>query len=122
MKVLLGIGGRDDSWRALDRTVERTAHTGDDLTIAILDNPESTADPEAIRDVVDRRLAEHEVAADVRMIADDPAGTLVDIAEREGFDQIVLGGGFRSPMGKIQVGSIAEFVVLNAQTTVTLVR
>ena len=43
-------------------------------------------------------------------------------AERDGFDRIVLGGGERSTLGKIQLGSIVEFVLLNAQTPVTLVR
>ena len=52
----------------------------------------------------------------------DPGAMLVEIADGEGYDQIVLGGGERSPMGKIRVGQVAEFVVLNAETSVTLVR
>ena len=44
------------------------------------------------------------------------------VAEEEGFDQIVLGGGQTSPMGKINIGSIAEFVLLNSHITVKLVR
>jgi len=46
----------------------------------------------------------------------------VTIANQESFDRIVLGSGERSPLGKIQLGSVAEFVLLNAQTSVTLVR
>ena len=55
-------------------------------------------------------------------MAGDPGSELVDIAEQEGFDEIALGGGQTSPMGKINVGSIAEFVLLNARTTVRLMR
>jgi nucleotide-binding universal stress UspA family protein len=46
----------------------------------------------------------------------------VEIAEREAFDEVVLGGGHTSPMGKITIGPIAEFVLLNAKTSVRLVR
>ena len=122
MKLLLGIGGSEDSMRALERTVVRAADAGDHVTIAILDNPESDRTREEIETEVDRVLAEHDFEAEVRFVDGDPGGQLVKIADDEGFDRIVLGGGQRSPMGKINMGSIAEFVVLNARTTVTLVR
>jgi nucleotide-binding universal stress UspA family protein len=44
------------------------------------------------------------------------------VAEEHEFDKIVLGGGETSPMGKIQIGGIAEFVLLNSHVTVSLVR
>ena len=94
MKVLCGIGGSDDSFRALDRTVERAAVASDDLGID----------------------------AEVRRVEGDPGSRLVEIAETEAFEEIVLGGGHTSPMGKITIGPIAEFVLLNAKTSVTLVR
>ena len=47
---------------------------------------------------------------------------LLELADDGGYDRIVLPGGRRSPLGKIQLGSTLEFVLLNAQTTVTLVR
>ncbi|WP_251341450.1 universal stress protein [Haloplanus halophilus] len=122
MKLLLGIGGSDDSLRALERTVARVAETGDDLTVAILRNPATEADPEGIerraRDVLD----DAGVAASIRHLDGDPGSRLVELAEGEGFDRIVLGGGETSPMGKIKLGSIAEFVLLNSHVSVTLVR
>ena len=122
MKVLLGVGGSEDSFRALHQTLARTEVTGDDLTIGILENPESTATPseldEEIRSVVD----EYDVKVTIRLVEGDPGPRLIEIAGDEAFDRIVLGGGKRSPMGKISVGSIAEFVILNAQTSVTLIR
>jgi nucleotide-binding universal stress UspA family protein len=60
--------------------------------------------------------------AEVRVLEGDPGSRLVEVAEAEGFDRIVLGGGETSPLGKVTIGSIAEFVVLNSPTTVTLVR
>lgn len=122
MKVLLGIGGSDDAFRALDRTVERVGRTGDELTVAILENPDTSVDPDDIENRVETRLAEADLDATVRHLEGDPGPALVTVAETEGFDEIVLGGGQESPLGKINVGHIAEYVVLNATVTVTLVR
>lgn len=122
MRLLLGIGGTADSWQALSRTAERAADVGDSITVAVVENPETETSPEEIEEKVVETLAEHDLEADVRHLEGDPGAALVEVADSEGFDRIVLGGGERSPMGKIRVGSVAEFVVLNAETTVTLVR
>ncbi|WP_254831695.1 universal stress protein [Haloglomus salinum] len=122
MKVLLGVGGSDDSLRALERAVERAREASDELTVAVLDNPESAAAVDDVEERVRDTLAAADVDAAVRRLEGDPGSRLVDVAEREGFDRIVLGGGETSPLGKIQLGSIAEFVVLNASVSVTLVR
>ncbi|GGL29091.1 universal stress protein [Halarchaeum sp. CBA1220] len=122
MKVLLGIGGSDDSLEALDRTVERAVEAGDELTVAVLDNPESERSAEAVIEHATETVEDAGLDADVRHITGDPGSELVQLAEREAFDQVVLGGGERSPMGKIRLGHIAEFVLLNAPVTVTLVR
>ena len=122
MKTLLGIGGSDDSLRALEETVSRAKATGDDLTVAIVENPESDRTPEEIETAIEEVLAESNLDAQVRHLSGDPGSQLVDTAEAEGFDWIVLGGGQRSPMGKIRLGHIAEFVLLNSHVTVTLIR
>jgi nucleotide-binding universal stress UspA family protein len=122
MKVLLGIGGSADSIRALEQTVERTAAAGDRLTVAIVENPHSDASTAEIESKVRAVLDGAALDADVRRVGGDPGSRLVDIAEEEGYDQITLGGGETSPMGKIKIGSIAEFVLLNSHTSVKLVR
>jgi len=122
MKVLLGIGGSDDSLEALSRTVERAVEAGDALTIAILDNPESERSPAEVEAAVEAVLADADLEATVCRVTGDPGSELVALAEREEFDELVLGGGMRSPMGKIRLGHIAEFVLLNSRVTVTLVR
>jgi nucleotide-binding universal stress UspA family protein len=123
MKILLGVGGSELSYHALDETIERADEAGDDLTIAIFDSEEVETTLEEIQERVEERLAASGFDADVRHIeSDQPGGELVELAESEGFDRIVLGGGKRSPLGKIQLGSIVEFVLLNAQTPVTLIR
>ncbi|MFB6101520.1 MAG: universal stress protein [Haloplanus sp.] len=122
MRLLLGIGGSDDSLRALERVVERVAETGDDLTVAILRNPATEATPAEIERRVQDVLDETTATASIRHLDGDPGSQLVELAEREGFDRIVLGGGETSPMGKIKLGSIAEFVLLNSHVSVTLIR
>jgi nucleotide-binding universal stress UspA family protein len=122
MKVLLGVGGSEDSLRALDRAIERAREAGDDLTVAVVDNPESPADVDDVESEVRERLAATGFDAEVRRLEGDPGSQLVRLSEREAFDRIVLGGGETSPLGKVRLGSIAEFVVLNAGVSVTLVR
>ncbi|QWC18642.1 universal stress protein [Halorubrum sp. 2020YC2] len=122
MKVLCGIGGSDDSFRALDRTVDRAAVADDDLTIAVVDNEDSSVSPDEVVERAREAVDEAGIDADVRRVGGDPGSRLVELAETEGFEEIVLGGGHTSPMGKITIGSIAEFVLLNAKTSVTLVR
>jgi nucleotide-binding universal stress UspA family protein len=122
MKVLLGVGGTDDSVRALEQTVSRVREAGDELTVAVLDNPESDPAPEDVAQEVRETLDSAGLDAEVRRVEGDPGSRLVEIAEHENFDQIVIGGGQTSPMGKINIGQIAEFVLLNSHVTVTLVR
>ncbi|SFH03028.1 Nucleotide-binding universal stress protein, UspA family [Halopelagius inordinatus] len=122
MKVLLGIGGSEDSVRALEETVSRTTVTGDELTVALVDNPSSDRSKDELEESVQDLLDSEGVDAEIRRLEGDPGSRLVRVAEEEGFDKIVLGGGQTSPMGKINIGGIAEFVLLNSHVTVTLVR
>ncbi|MXR21292.1 universal stress protein [Halobacterium bonnevillei] len=122
MKVLLGMGGAEDSLDALEETVTRAAAAGDELTIGIVENPESDRTPEQLVAAANAELEAVGLDADVRQLSGDPGSSLVQVAESEAFDQIVLGGGQRSPMGKIRLGQIAEFVLLNSHVSVKLVR
>jgi len=123
MDILIGVGGSELSYHALEETVERAQATGDDLTVAVFDNEEVSADADEIRARVEETLAEADFAASIRRLeGDSPGSELVSLAESEGFDRVVLGGGERSTLGKIQLGSIVEFVLLNSQTPVTLIR
>ena len=121
VKVLLGVGGRDDSALALDRTVERAREAGDDLTVAVFDDT-GTGDAVAVERRVRTALEDAGVDATITRLDGDAGSALVELAETGGFDRVVVGGGERSPMGKVQVGSVAQFAVVNASVTVTLVR
>lgn len=122
MKILLGIGGADDSVLALRETVTRVANTGDSLTVAVLADAHSGVGAEKIEQLAEELAQEHGVEPSIEIIEGNPGPALTTFAESHGFDRIVIGGGKRSPMGKISLGAITEFVVLNADTSVTLIR
>lgn len=120
MRLLLGLDGSELSLRALDRTVERALETGDSITVVVYDGPGELG----VDDTTDRardRLERAGIAAEIHRLGDDPGSELVAMAD-DGYDRIVLGGGVISPMGKIRIGEIIEFVLVNAGTTVILVR
>lgn len=119
MQVLLGIEANELGHKALEETVARAADVGDELTIAIYGDPEPRAE---LRSTVRSHLERHGLDAELVEIEDEPGSTLVDMTDRGPYDRLVIGGGIRSPMGKIQLGSVAEFVLTNTRTTVTLVR
>lgn len=122
MRVLLGVGGSSDSVAALDRTIERAEVAGDELTVAILDNPKSERSVERVTELARDRLDESPIDATIKQLNGDPGPALVELADKGDYEQVVLGGGKRSPMGKLTVGPIAEFVLMNGEVTVTLVR
>lgn len=121
MKVLLGLAGEDDSMQVLERTASRAVAADDELVVAIGGVDVTDADTD-LESSVREMLEQYDIEASVRTLDGDLGSRLVEIAERESFDQIVLEGGTRSPMGKISISNTAEFVLLNARTTVTLVR
>lgn len=122
MKVLLGHSGSELSWEAFRQTVERAAAAGDSLTVAVYDDDAIGDSPSEIESKVRDELAESTVEADLRRLEGHVGGALVEIADGEGYDRVVVAGGSRSALGKIRLGSVAEFVVLNAETPVTLIR
>ncbi len=122
MRTLIGIGGSEDSLRALEVALSRAAEAGDDVTVAVVENPDSPLSIEELESRVHDHLREVDLDAEVCVLEGHAGSQLVDKADREDYDRIVLGGGETSPLGKINIGSIGEFVLLNAKTSVTLIR
>lgn len=122
MDVLLGLGGTEESIRALRETVDRAATIGDDLVIAVLENRDSPRSADEMIETARSAVESASLDADVRRLSGEPGPALVELAEAEAFDQVVIGGGTETPMGKIRLGPITEFVLLNASMTVKLVR
>ena len=51
-----------------------------------------------------------------------PSDVIVEYAEEEGIDHVVMGSHGRSGLSKIVVGSVAESVIRDSQATVTIAR
>jgi nucleotide-binding universal stress UspA family protein len=118
MKVLVAVDASENAVRALDWALDRAAAAGDEVAVAVVGGGENE-----VRGRVRERVAAIEQDVDVRELeAAESGSAVVRLAEAEGFDEVVLGGGERSPMGKIRLGDMREFVILNADVTVTLVR
>ncbi len=75
----------------------------------------------AVRDLVDR-LEEAGVDYRIRGVLGDGGKAIVDLAEEEGVDRVLVGGRKRSPTGKAVFGSVAQEVMLSAPCPVTFVR
>lgn len=121
MRVLVGVEGSEESQRALEQAIDRAIEADDEMTVAVFQKDDQSIG--GTEDWVHRRLDDAGLDATVRRLdAENPASSLLELCEDGEFEQLVIGGGTRSPMGKIQLGSVTEFVLLNAQTTVRLVR
>ncbi|EMA40529.1 universal stress protein [Halococcus hamelinensis] len=120
MNVLLGIDGTDRAFDALERTIARVRETGDDLTVAVVES--DVTDPEAVERRIRTMLDDVDIDAGIEQVEGHAGGALVELAEAGGFDRLVLDGGERTPTGKIRLDPTTEFVLLNAETSVTLAR
>jgi universal stress protein A len=62
--------------------------------------------------------ADANVAYEHRLLTGDPAGALVDFAQSENIDLIILGTHGRSGLSRLLMGSVAEAVVRRAECPV----
>jgi len=115
--VLFALGPGESAFAAFETALERAAVASDSLTVAVYGDG-----CERLARRASERLDDADPDWEVREVDGDPAPAIVELAEREGADRIVLPGGERSPMGKIQLDSLTEFVLLNATMSVTLIR
>lgn len=122
MRVLVGLNGGDQSIAVLERTIERAQQTDDELTVALFESPSGTETVPELREQAREVLADHDVEAELWEFDENPGSKLVEAAEAEGFDQLVITDGEPTPMGKIHLDSVSQFVLFNSQVTVKLVR
>lgn len=122
MKLLLGVGADDDTGAALDAVVSRAREAGDDLTVAVYATDGDGGDVAAVEARVRDHLDDLDFEARVERVEGDPGSQLVELADTGDYDRLVIPGGTRSPMGKVRLSDAAEFVLLNARSSVTLLR
>ena len=66
--------------------------------------------------------SEHDVSIETVLETGDPVDLILDVAETEDIDHIVMGSHGRSGLSRIIVGSVAEAVIREAPVSVTVSR
>jgi|APHM01.1.fsa_nt_gi Universal stress protein family. len=124
MEVLLGVAAAapDEATVEWAQTRSQTRKPADELELMLAVHGSDPSTRKTTAAQVRDRLEQAGAAVTVRLIESDPGPELVELAGAEECGCIVLQGGSRSPLGKVQLNDVVEFVVLNAHTTVTLVR
>lgn len=122
MEILLGIGGSEDEFVALSKLLSGESIQWDVLTIAILESEHTPTSTRSIEERVTGMLETTDRSVTIKQLPGDPGSQLLEFAETEGYDAIAIGGGERSPLGKLTLNQTAEFVVLNSTINVVLVR
>jgi nucleotide-binding universal stress UspA family protein len=141
MKVLLGIDDSPHSKAALEY-VKKTSWPKDVRVIAISAaapvcvGPGEATSPMVTEQINSGQLAYHKALAEAaalelreaglnaeaRSPVADPRHALLDIAETEKADLIVLGSHGRSGLAKLLIGSVASHVVTHAHCNVLVVK
>jgi nucleotide-binding universal stress UspA family protein len=143
MKILIPIDESDHSRAAIDRALATTWPRGTSFVVLSVARtpvtlstemyaPGLSYDDEVMKAEMEfrRRLADEAVAklkgagfeASGEVIAGDPRLEIVDVARREGVDQILIGSHGRTGLKRLLLGSVASYVVSNAPCSVLVVK
>jgi nucleotide-binding universal stress UspA family protein len=130
MKILVGYNGSAASRRALDLAVSHSRAFEATLYIMISMEGGSSEKPEDIsrahellkeaKDLIDPEGIPYEINQLVRGMS--PGEDLVFYAQDKGIDHIFLGIEKTSRLGKLLMGSTAQYIILKAHCPVTTVK
>jgi nucleotide-binding universal stress UspA family protein len=139
-KVLVPIDGSPQSDTALEYALEEFAD--EEITVIHVIDPidagysapvgmpggseewyeDAQASSESLFEEAQEVADEYGVTLDTAEELGRPSRTIVEFAEENGFDQIVMGSHGRSGVSRILLGSVAETVVRRATVPVTVAR
>jgi len=140
-RVLVPIDGSEQGWSALEYALS-VYGTDDDIVVLHVINPMEgvyagdgmtgdywegwyeNAEARADRLFEEAREIAGDRGDDIQAVREtgSPSRTIVDYAEDNGVDHIVIGSHGRSGVSRILLGSVAETVVRRAEVPVTVVR
>jgi nucleotide-binding universal stress UspA family protein len=118
-KILVGTDGSATAGKAVTRAVEVAAATGAQLTVLAVGSESKS------RPVVEAEVKRHAgsgvaITADVR--EGDPAAVLVDTAEADGYDLLVLGNKGMTGVSRFFLGSVPNKVSHHIGCSLLIVR
>ncbi|MFB6256490.1 MAG: universal stress protein [Haloplanus sp.] len=121
--VVIGVDDNEERAMACARAVAGLPGEASGKRVTVIhsftDNPSGASASQlvSVRHATDF-LEEQAVNVEVAESSGDPADQLLDIAEEEGANLIVVAGRKRSPTGKALFGSVTQTVILNANRPV----
>lgn len=139
-RILVPLDGSPPSWDAFEFAVEE--FPGTEVTVLHAIDPveggyairggiprtseewykEAREKAEELFEEARERAAGEDVTVESAVEVGRPSRVIVDYADEEGFDHIVVGSHGRSGVGRILLGSVAETVVRRSTAPVTVVR
>ncbi len=140
--ILVALDGSDCAHKALDLAVNLAKEQGARCTVCtVVDVVRAAASMTfATGDIVNEwiatlnddarhveraaieKYASSGVAIETRVLEGSPAAALIEVAQREGADLIVMGSHGRTGLKRLWLGSVAEAVVQEATVPVLIVR
>lgn len=123
--IIVGFIRTAEGRAALDRAIEEARLRGESLLVvhSLKDDLDEIRAYQDELEAVEEKLAasgvEHEIKQYVR--GNTPAEDLVQAADEEGADLVVIGIRRRSPVGKLLLGSNAQHVMLHSPAPVLAV-
>lgn len=138
--VLVPFDGSEQSVNAIDHVLAE--FTGSQVTLLHVINParagygaqagiptsseewleEAEAEAESLFDDARERAADHDVELDTATEVGNPSRVIVEYAEADGIDHVVMGSHGREGLSRVLLGSVAENVVRRSPVPVTVVR
>lgn len=118
-RILVGTDGSPTAAKAVDRAAELAHATGASLTI--LSVGAASRAGEIVRREAER-VESTGVTVDTKTASGDPASTLLDEAERGGFDLVVVGNKGMTGASRFVLGSVPNKVSHHAPCALLIVR
>ena len=129
MKILIGLDASSHSERVLDFVTRMRWPAGSRvIVLSVLQPVASTVvgayEPTVIPQVARAagRMREVGFSTEGRVLAGDPRQSLIDVAQSERADLIVVGSHGRSGIAKMMLGSVSSHVVTHAHCSVLVVK
>lgn len=134
-KILCPVDGTDHSTLALERAVELAARCGAALTICTINVAHGTGRSPRINHWSDEQIAQilgdaealakklgHADPGTVQLVAREVGPSIVQYAETEDYDCIVMGTGDKRGLSRLMLGSVAADVAGRAHCSVMVAR
>ena len=130
MKILLGYDGSEEADRALSLAVRHAKAFGAKVLVLKSRNKGTNEDlpdiekDEELLENAKKMLAEAGVECETHLVirGETPAEDLIDFAEENKVDEIIVGIAKKSRVGKLIFGSNAQYVILHAPCPVVTVQ